>query len=100
MKNLLFPLFLVCQMFLSADLFSQSLPRDFDTYVEKVLKTFNVPGVSVAIVKDEKLFLQKDTALKQLERMIRLTAKQISASHQTPKRLSELRSVCLLMKGK
>ncbi len=64
MKNRLFPLFLVCQMFLSANLFSQSLPRDFDTYVEKVLKTFNVPGVSVAIVKDGKVVLAKGYGVK------------------------------------
>ncbi len=64
MKNRLFPLFLVCQMFLSADLFSQPLPKDFDAYVEKVLKTFNVPGVAVAIVKDGKVILAKGYGVK------------------------------------
>ena len=64
MKNLLFPLFLVCQMFLSADLFSQPLPKDFDAYVEKVLKIFNVPGVAVAIVKDGKVILAKGYGVK------------------------------------
>jgi CubicO group peptidase (beta-lactamase class C family) len=43
---------------------SQPLPKDFDAYVEQVLKTFNVPGVSVAIVKDGKVVLTKGYGVK------------------------------------
>jgi len=43
---------------------AQSIPKDFDAYVEKVLKTFNVPGVAVAIVKDGKVILAKGYGLK------------------------------------
>ena len=43
---------------------AQPLPKDFDSYVEKVLKTFNVPGVSVAIVKDGKVILAKGYGVK------------------------------------
>jgi len=43
---------------------AQPLPKDFDAYVEKVLKTFTVPGVSVAIVKDGKVVLAKGYGVK------------------------------------
>lgn len=33
--------------------------KDFDAYVERVLKTFDVPGIAVAIVKDGKVVLEK-----------------------------------------
>ncbi len=43
---------------------AQPLPKEFDAYVEKVLKTFKVPGVSVAIVKDGKVVLAKGYGVK------------------------------------
>ncbi|MFA6467432.1 MAG: serine hydrolase [Bacteroidota bacterium] len=45
-------------------LHGQQLPKDFDAYVEKVLATFNVPGVSVTIVKDGKAVLMKGYGVK------------------------------------
>ena len=43
---------------------AQQMPKDFDANVEKVLKTFNVPGVAVAIVKDGKVVLAKGYGVK------------------------------------
>ncbi|MFA6455312.1 MAG: serine hydrolase [Bacteroidota bacterium] len=43
---------------------AQQLPKDFDAYVEKALKTFDVPGVSVAVVKDGKVVLAKGYGVK------------------------------------
>ncbi len=43
---------------------AQPVPKDFDAYVEKVLKTFNVPGAAVAIVKDGKVVLVKGYGVK------------------------------------
>ena len=43
---------------------AQPLPKDFDQYIEKVLKTFKVPGASVAIVKDGKVILAKGYGVK------------------------------------
>ncbi|MDP1677483.1 MAG: serine hydrolase [Bacteroidota bacterium] len=51
----------ICLFFSSQ---AQPLPKDFDAYVEKVLKTFNVPGVSVAVVKDGKVVLAKGYGVK------------------------------------
>lgn len=38
---------------------AQSVPDDLDTYVERTLKTFQVPGIAVAVVKDGKVLLTK-----------------------------------------
>lgn len=53
-------------LFSHSFLFSQQLPKDLDAYVEKVLKTFNVPGVSVAIVKDGKVLMAKGYGVKKI----------------------------------
>lgn len=55
-------LIVVCFVFTVTN--AQQLPKDFDSYVEKVLKTFDVPGATVAIVKDGKVILTKGYGLK------------------------------------
>ena len=45
---------------------SAAPPPDFDAYVSKVLATFQVPGVAVAIVKDGKVVLAKGFGIKRL----------------------------------
>jgi CubicO group peptidase (beta-lactamase class C family) len=46
---------------------AQKLPKDFDDYVGEVLKTFNVPGATVAIVKDGKVVLTKGYGIRSTE---------------------------------
>ena len=43
---------------------AQQVPKDFDKYVENVLKTFKVPGVTIAIVRDGKVVLAKGYGVK------------------------------------
>ena len=43
---------------------SVAQPKDIDTYVEKVMKTFDVPGISLSIVKDGKVILTKGYGLR------------------------------------
>ncbi len=43
-----------------------SPPSDLDSYVARVLKTFEVPGLSVAIVKDGKVLLAKGYGVRKL----------------------------------
>src|SRR5436189_3773804 len=43
-----------------------ALPADFDAYVERVLKTFDVPGAAVAVVKDGRIVLAKGYGVKRL----------------------------------
>lgn len=53
---------------ISADGRSQqkNLPAGLDQYIETVLKTFEVPGISVSIVKDGKILLAKGYGIKKL----------------------------------
>src|SRR5205823_12051573 len=41
-------------------------PADLDAYVARVLKTFEVPGLSVAIVKDGKVVMAKGYGVRKL----------------------------------
>jgi hypothetical protein len=45
---------------------AQSAPADLDEYVAKTMKTFEVPGLSVAIVKDGKVVVAKGYGVKKL----------------------------------
>jgi CubicO group peptidase (beta-lactamase class C family) len=49
-------------------------PRDFDAYVEKVIKTFDVPGVAVAIVKDGRVVLARGYGVRTLGKPDRVDA--------------------------
>jgi CubicO group peptidase (beta-lactamase class C family) len=42
------------------------LPPDLDAYVSSSMKTFNVPGIAVAIVKDRKILLAKGYGVRKL----------------------------------
>jgi CubicO group peptidase (beta-lactamase class C family) len=44
------------------------LPANLDHYIDTVLRTFNVPGISLAIVKDGKLLLAKGYGVKRAGR--------------------------------
>src|SRR6516165_2899248 len=46
--------------------FAQSAPADLDAYVARVLKTFDVPGLSVGIVKDGKVVLAKGYGIRKM----------------------------------
>jgi CubicO group peptidase (beta-lactamase class C family) len=47
-------------------LFAQSLPKDLDSYVKKVMDQFEVPGIGLAIVKDGKVLLSKGYGVRKL----------------------------------
>ncbi|MHA4846238.1 serine hydrolase [Flavitalea antarctica] len=51
---------------LSAQQKTAAVPPGLDQYIEKVLKTFNVPGVSVSIVKDGQVMLSKGYGVKKM----------------------------------
>ena len=43
-----------------------TLPRDFDAYVARVMSTFEVPGIAIAIVKDGRVLLAKGYGVRKL----------------------------------
>lgn len=50
----------------SAQRTSATPPRDFDSYVARVLETFEVPGAAVAIVKDGRVVLARGYGVREL----------------------------------
>jgi CubicO group peptidase (beta-lactamase class C family) len=57
---------LAAAFFAVAPLRAQSAPPDFDRYVGRVMKTFTVPGLSVAIVKDGRVVLARGYGVRRL----------------------------------
>jgi CubicO group peptidase (beta-lactamase class C family) len=58
---------LILIVFCAASVRAQSgPPADLDTYVARVMKTFDVPGLSVAIVKDGKVVVARGCGVKKL----------------------------------
>src|SRR5688572_12464983 len=47
---------------------------DLDSVIEQALKTFNVPGVAVAVVVDDKVVLSKGYGLRDVGRKLPMTA--------------------------
>lgn len=47
---------------------AQRPPPEFDAYVQRVMRTFTVPGLSVAIVKDGKILLAKGYGVRRMGR--------------------------------
>lgn len=65
-KFLTLILALSCSLLVVTNGLAQSLPPELDQYVSQVMKTFEVPGVSLAIVKDGKVLLTKGYGVKEL----------------------------------
>jgi len=53
-------------LLVSTSLAAQHPPPKFDGYVERVMKTFTVPGLSVAIVKDGKVVLARGYGVRRM----------------------------------
>jgi CubicO group peptidase (beta-lactamase class C family) len=56
---------LVSALMVHTGLTQSVLPEDFNGYVEKVMETFHVPGISVAIVRDGRVLLAKGYGIKE-----------------------------------
>jgi CubicO group peptidase (beta-lactamase class C family) len=60
-------LFVILGLIYAAPLLAQNAPpADLDVYIAKAMKTFEVPGLSVAIVKDGKVVLAKGYGVRKL----------------------------------
>ena len=60
---------LLIALFLTPSLFSQITSPQIDSLTERVLKTFDVPGIAVAVVKDGKLVHAKGYGVRSLNTM-------------------------------
>ncbi len=66
MPRLLHLAALLCVAFVAAPVSAQKPPPSFDAYVRRVMQTFTVPGMAVAIVKDGKVVLAKGYGVRRM----------------------------------
>src|SRR5579859_818534 len=60
------PLWLLLMVCVQPAFAQNAPPADLDAYVARVLKTFDVPGLSVGIVKDGKVVLTKGYGIRKM----------------------------------
>jgi CubicO group peptidase (beta-lactamase class C family) len=75
-------------------------PADLDEYVARSMKTFDVPGMAVAIVKDGKVVVSKGYAFANSAKQLPSTKTLCSALAPTQKRLPPRHSPHWWTKGK
>jgi CubicO group peptidase (beta-lactamase class C family) len=80
--------------------FAQALPRDFDAYVEKSMREWSVPGVSVAVIKDDKVILLKGYGVRATGSPERVDADTIFGVASNTKALTAAALATLVDSGK
>lgn len=105
MKNLLFftrPIFLT--VLLSAAIFAQTSQQNnidaFDKYAEAARVTWNVPGMSIAIVQDGKVLLSKGYGLRELGKTDKVDASTLFGAMSTTKAMTAVAMGILVDEGK
>lgn len=78
----------------------QNLPPGLDQYIEKVLKAFEVPGLSVSIVKDGKILLAKGYGIKKLGGNDRVDANTLFSIASNSKAFTATALAMLVEEGK
>lgn len=58
--------FILALVLLATAAFAQSVPPDLDAWIQRSMKTFEVPGVAVAIVKDGRVVFSKGYGVRRL----------------------------------
>ncbi|WP_293298031.1 serine hydrolase [Pedobacter sp. UBA4863] len=102
-KRMLAPL-TVLILVLTSDLYAQKgneqLPKDFDRYVQRVLETFEVPGMSIAIVKDGKPLLTKGYGIKKMGHQDRVNEQTLFPIASNSKAFTATALALLVEEGK
>lgn len=77
-----------------------TLPRDFDAYIDRVMATFEVPGLSVAIVKDGRVVLAKGYGVRTLGRPERVDERTLFGIASNTKVMTATALALLVEEGK
>ncbi len=84
-----------CQLVLS-----QTNTQKFDEYVEKARKDWNVPGLSIAVVKDDKVVFSKGYGIRELGKNEPVDTKTLFGSMSTTKAMTVAALAMLVDEGK
>jgi CubicO group peptidase (beta-lactamase class C family) len=78
----------------------QTIPPDLENYISKVLTTFEVPGVSVSIVKDGKVLLTKGYGVKKMNQAERVDEHTLFSIASNSKAFTATALAILVEEGK
>jgi CubicO group peptidase (beta-lactamase class C family) len=95
----LFVCFLVV-LALSPFVFSQSTTQKLDKYVEKARKDWNVPGLSITVVKDDKVIFAKGYGIRELGKKDPVNTKTLFGAMSTTKAMTVAVLAMLVDEGK
>ncbi|MFT3949206.1 MAG: serine hydrolase [Agriterribacter sp.] len=94
------PLLLLLVQFITAQNNRSPLPPGLDAHIAKALKTFEVPGMSVAIVKDGKILLAKGYGVKKIGEQAPVDANTLFAIASNSKAFTATALAILAEEGK
>lgn len=81
-------------------LFAQSNIEILDNYIEKVYKDWNLPGLSIAVVKDGKILLSKGYGIRALDGNEKVNSKTLFGAMSTTKAMTAVGMAILVDEGK
>lgn len=84
----------------TSSLLAQGVPQDFDATMARTLRTFEVPGIAVAVVKDGKVVLANGYGLKKVGEASPVTADTIFAIASNTKAFTTAALAMLVEEGK
>lgn len=91
---------LILNLFLALTLFAQANVESFDKYVEAARQAWNVPGLSIVVVKDGKVVLSKGYGIRELGKEAKVDTQTLFGSMSTTKAMTVVAMAMLVDEGK
>ena len=100
MKKILYLLSFVLIFTFSIQISAQELPEGYDSYIEKVIKEWNVPGCAIVIVKNSKVYYIKGYGYRNVKDKLPVTEKTLFAIGSCTKAFTSASACILVDQGK
>jgi CubicO group peptidase (beta-lactamase class C family) len=100
MKNRISMIVFVLLVFVQAAVAQQAPGADFDEYVNKAIKDWSVPGVAIAIVKDDRIVLAKGYGVRELNKPTPVDENTLFAIGSSSKAFTAMSIAMLVDQGK
>ncbi len=98
-KNILSFILLVLSLTLSAQSYTKQI-KEFDAYIQKGMKDWEIPGMAVVVVKDNKVLLKKGYGVKELGKSAPVDINTLFVMASTTKALTAVGMGMLVDEGK
>lgn len=100
MKKLLFIILVLGALAAHAQTPEAKLIKEFDAYIEKSRKQYQVPGLAITVVKDGKVLLKKGYGIRQLDKPDAVNDQTLFACASTTKAMTATCMAMLVDEGK